>query len=467
MIIPRLLKCFFFCRRVLIIAMVQASLLIAAFPALASNPELAGGQATVFNTGRNAYSLPSANMPLMEQLNFSVGNSFFRNPWVIAPATTDARDGLGPLMNTNACQSCHIKDGRGHAPASHDDIAVSYLVRMSIATKAGPRPEPNYGQQLQDFANPGVVPEARIQIDYEPVLFRYKDGDTLELRRPKIRLDQLAYGALHPQVQLSARIASPMIGLGLLEAIPAQHIMANEDPQDQDKDGISGKANQVLDLVTSQQALGRFGWKAGQPSVRQQNAAAFNGDLGITSLLFPKDDCTSSQQDCLSAANGGEPELTQTILDAVTFYAKNLAVPARRNVQAAQVQQGEALFSKIGCAQCHQPSWKTGQDQDMPWLSSQTIYPYTDLLLHDMGEDLADHRPEAQANGLEWRTPPLWGIGLAKVVHQDAGFLHDGRAQTIEEAIVWHGGEASQSTSAFSQLSRQERQALLAFLQSL
>jgi len=426
-----------------------------------------GGQATVYNNNSNAFSLPSANMPLMQQVDFSVGNSFFRNPWVIAPASTKARDGLGPLMNTNGCQNCHIKDGRGHAPLGPEDSAVSLLVRLSIPTEEGFKPEPTYGEQLQDFAIPGILPEGKIQITYTEKVILLGGGDSISVREPKLTLKALAYGQMHPQTQFSARIAPPMIGLGLLEAIPEKAILANADPSDADNDGISGKANFVEHIASQTKALGRFGWKAGQPTVRQQNAAAFNGDLGITSHLFPNDHCTTSQERCRRAPSGGSPELSDAILDQVTFYAQNLAVPARRDTQHPQVIWGEQVFQNIGCEGCHVSSWQTGASAEHSWLANQKIYPYTDLLLHDMGEGLADHRPEVLASGREWRTPPLWGIGLSQIVNDQATFLHDGRARTLAEAILWHGGEAKKSQQQFQQLSREDRQALLAFLNSL
>ncbi|MBX2807283.1 MAG: c-type cytochrome, partial [Cellvibrionaceae bacterium] len=434
-----------------------------------------GGEATVFTTGANAFSLPSATMPLMKKLDFSAGNSFFRNPWVVAPASTQARDGLGPLMNANGCQNCHIKDGRGHAPESATDNAMSLLLRLSIpASSELPRqphqgviPEPVYGSQLQDFGIPGVAPEGSIHIRYHLIEQTLAGGERVYLRKPLITVENLAYGDLHDKVQLSARIAPPMIGLGLLEAISEADILANVDESDKDNDGISGRANRVWHVDTQQLVLGRFGWKAGQPTIRQQNAAAFQGDLGISSRVFAAENCTQKQRDCLKAPTGGQPEVSDAILDLVTFYTKNLAVPARRNSGDAQVIQGETLFEAIGCAACHRPQFTTATAYAMPWLAKQTIYPYTDLLLHDMGAALADHRPEFDASGREWRTPPLWGIGLTAVVNKPANFLHDGRARNLQEAILWHGGEARASRLAYVNLPRVERAALLAFLQSL
>ncbi|WP_421682246.1 c-type cytochrome [Stutzerimonas urumqiensis] len=437
---------------------------------------LPGGETTVRQQDHNAFSLPSANLPPLRRLDFSVGNSFFRNPWVIAPATTTARDGIGPLMNTNACQNCHIKDGRGHPPGRDAASSVSMLVRVSIPAdeqhqalleRLGNVPEPVYGGQLQDMANPGVEPEVRIRVDYRPVEVELDDGSQITLRAPELKLDQLAYGPLHPQAQLSARVAPPMIGLGLLEAIPEAAILANADPDDQDGDGISGRANRVWNTRTQSTDLGRFGWKAGLPTLEQQNAQAFATDMGLTSVLATLDDCTEAQLACRSAAHGGTPEVSDKLLDAVTFYTRNLGVPERRNVDDAKILRGKGLFHQAGCAKCHVPTFTTAAEGVEPELANQTIRPYTDLLLHDMGEGLADHRPEFIANGREWRTPPLWGIGLTEAVSGHTQFLHDGRARNLLEAILWHGGEAEQAREAVMAFDRDERAALLAFLESL
>lgn len=439
---------------------------------------LSGGQATIFSTGTNAFSLPSANMPLMQKLDFNVGNSFFRNPWVVAPASTDARDGLGPLMNTNGCQNCHIKDGRGHAPQDVDINAVSLLLRLSIPESENNLrtknqaviPDPTYGGQLQDFAIPGIKPEGQVNITYTSVKVTLNGGEVVELRRPQVNIDNLAYGALHPDVRISARIAPPMIGLGLLEAISSEDLLRLVDEHDQNNDGISGRVNLVWDQENQRMTIGRFGWKAGQPSLRQQNAAAFNGDLGLTSSLFSQENCTEKQKECLQQPTGsteGGFEVSENILNMVTLYSQNLAVPARRDINNTHVQYGQELFDRIGCAACHQKKFVTSKNHSVSWLANQTIYPYTDLLLHDMGDGLADHADEFSATGREWRTPPLWGIGLAKVVSKEAGFLHDGRARTLQEAILWHGGEAKKSQQQFSELPKRERSAILAFLNSL
>ncbi|WP_456295791.1 di-heme oxidoreductase family protein [Vibrio sp. AK197] len=436
-----------------------------------------GGDTTVAQTGGNAFSLPANNLPMMKRLDFSVGNSFFRNPWVKAPSTTDARDGLGPLFNTNGCQNCHIKDGRGHPPETSDNNAVSMLVRLSVPAMSaqqqrdliryGVIPEPTYGDQLQDFALADRKPEGQIAITYQYEHRRFADGSVIELRKPEVSIKALGYGPMADNVQLSARIAPPMIGLGLLESIPNQTLLKWQDPDDIDGDGISGRVNRVWDIEKQATVIGRFGWKAGQPSLMQQNAAALNGDIGLTSRLFPSENCMPVQTVCQQMPNGGVPEVSDKILKFVEFYSQHLGVPARRNSNQPLVQQGQKLFSTAGCDGCHKPSVQTGIRDDLPSLSQQTISPYSDLLLHDMGDGLADHRSEFLASGREWRTPPLWGLGYTNEVNGHSYFLHDGRARNLMEAIVWHGGEAREAQQAVLHFNAQQREALIAFLNSL
>ncbi|WP_136474723.1 di-heme oxidoredictase family protein [Pseudomonas sp. DG56-2] len=440
----------------------------------------AGGKTTVNKRDQNAYSMPSANLAPSRRLDFSVGNSFFRNPWVIAPATTTARDGLGPLFNSNACQNCHIKDGRGHPPGPSAKHAVSMLVRLSIPDQPqyakvieqlGIVPEPVYGGQLQDMAVPGVAPEGKVRVQYTPVPVVFKDGSRVELRQPQLQITQLGYGPMHPDTRFSARVAPPMIGLGLLEAIPEAAILANADPEDRNGDGIRGRANQVWDDAQGKTVLGRFGWKAGQPNINQQNVHAASGDMGLTTSLRPMDDCTPSQVDCLKAPNGnganGEPEISDNILRLILFYTRNLAVPARQDVDSPQVLAGKNLFHQAGCQSCHTPSFTTAADAAEPELANQLIRPYSDLLLHDMGPGLADNRSEFAASGQDWRTPPLWGIGLTETVSGHTQFLHDGRARNLLEAVLWHGGEAEAAKQHVLTFNAEQRTALLAFLNSL
>ncbi|WP_394144191.1 di-heme oxidoreductase family protein [Vibrio atypicus] len=436
-----------------------------------------GGGTSVKKDGANAYSMPAGNLPMSKRLDFSVGNSFFRNPWVQAPASTDARDGLGPLFNTNGCQNCHIKDGRGHPPEAGDLHAVSMLVRLSIPAmtpaqkkafiKDGVIPEPTYGGQLQDFALQDQMPEGQISITYSDVPVTFKDGTQVTLRKPDLKIVDLGYGEMHPDTQFSARVAPIMIGLGLLESIPDETLLEWADEDDANGDGISGKPNKVWDVQREDFAIGRFGWKAGQPTLMQQNAAAFNGDVGLTSNLFPNENCTTNQTLCSELPNGGKPEVSDKILNFVEFYSQHLAVPVRRNTKDSQVIAGQALFAKAGCESCHKTSVKTGEREGLPALSNQLIHPYTDLLLHDMGEGLADNRPEYLANGQEWRTAPLWGIGYTKEVNDHTYFLHDGRARNLMEAVLWHGGEAEKAKQTVLTFNQKERDALIAFLNSL
>lgn len=446
------------------------------FPAMAYDVR-SGGKTSVKKQGANAYSLPAANLPLSKRLDFSVGNSFFRNPWVQAPASTEARDGLGPLFNTNGCQNCHIKDGRGHPPEKDDIHAVSMLVRLSIPAMTaeqkkafivdGNIPEPTYGGQLQDFALQDQTPEGEIKITYTDVPVQFKDGTTVNLRKPKLEIINLGYGEMHPDTQYSARVAPPMIGLGLLESIPDSTLLEWEIAGNSSNDGVTGKANKVWDVEKNDFSIGRFGWKAGQPNLMQQNAAAFNGDIGLTSHLFSKENCTSKQSICSDLPNGGEPEVSQNILDFVEFYSQHLAVPIRRNMKEPQVIRGQEIFASSGCESCHKTNVTTAKRPDLPALSEQLIHPYTDLLLHDMGEGLADNRPEYLANGREWRTAPLWGIGYTEEVNGHTYFLHDGRARNLMEAVLWHGGEAESAKQNVLALDKKDRDALIAFLNSL
>ena len=439
-----------------------------------------GGSATVRKTDQNAFSLPSANLPPSRRVDFSVGNSFFRSPWVIAPSTTTARDGLGPLFNTNACQNCHIKDGRGHPPTPDAANAVSMLVRLSIPDapqyarvieQLGVVPEPVYGGQFQDMSVPGVTPEGKVRVDYTPVPVRFKDGTEVELRKPTLQMTQLNYGPMHPDTRFSARVAPPMIGLGLLEAIPEDALLANAAAQAKEKNGINGRPNQVWDDAQQKTVVGRFGWKAGQPNLNQQNVHAFSGDMGLTTSLRPIDDCTDAQTACKQAPNGngpdGEPEVSDNILRLVLFYSRNLAVPARRDVGTPEVLAGKNLFYQAGCQSCHTPKYTTAANAAEPELANQVIRPYSDLLLHDMGEGLADNRSEFQASGRDWRTPPLWGIGLTQAVSGHTQFLHDGRARNLLEAVLWHGGEAKAAQQQVLSVNAEQRAALLAILNSL
>ena len=425
-----------------------------------------GGETTRWEISRNAFSLPAPSLSNHERRIFEVGDSFFTQNWVTAPASTEGRDGLGPTFNAFACSSCHLHDGRGAPPDELDRLGL--LLRLSIpgdGPLGGPRPHPNYGGQLQGRSVLGVPAEGTLELFYEYIEGSYADGEPFELRLPSYTIAEPAFGPLGGDLLTSPRLAPQVIGMGLLEAVPAEVVRGGADPDDSDGDGISGRANEVAG-VDGTITLGRFGWKAGRATVEQQVAAAFAGDIGITSPLFPQENCPEVQEACREAPNGGTPEITPSRLDSVVLYARTLAVPALRDPDAEQVRRGFALFGEFGCASCHLPTLETGPS-DIEALAYQVIHPYTDLLLHDMGEGLADGRPEFAADGREWRTPPLWGLGLIEAVNGRRFLLHDGRARTPAEAILWHGGEAEAAAEAFRNASAEERAALLRFLESL
>jgi CxxC motif-containing protein (DUF1111 family) len=452
--------------------------------------ESPGGGATSQESidNRDAFSHFSHGIGFEGEGRFKIGNAIFRRFWVSAPSSTQSADGLGPLYNARGCQNCHLKDGRGRPPQANwpDEEAVSMFLRLSIPPETDEQRrliaehrvnvigEPIYGGQLQNVAVKGLDGEGHMHIEYKDVPVTLAGGETVTLRQPSYSITELGYGPLHPKVMMSPRIAPPMIGLGLIEAIPEAAIRANADPDDADKDGISGRPNEVWSVADNRVMLGRFGWKAGNPTIRQQSSDAAAGDIGLSNPLAPQPsgDCTAAQRVCLDAPNGnsersGGFELGQDLMDLVVFYSQNLAVPRRRDHDKPEVLHGKALFNDLGCATCHRPSFTTGTVEGQPQLSNQKIWPYTDLLLHDMGEGLADNRPEGVADGREWRTAPLWGLGLTQVVSGHTFFLHDGRARNVEEAILWHGGEAQAARDGYAKLTKAEREALLVFVNSL
>lgn len=432
---------------------------------------LPGGTTT--NTllrGANAFTPPADNLSDAHELEFFTGNSFFNQGWVEAGASTESRDGLGPLFNARSCAGCHFKDGRGRPPERGETEVQGFLVRLSVPgadARGGPVPEPRYGGQLQPFALPGVPAEGQVEIHYEEVPGQYGDGEAYSLARPSYRFVALGYGALADDVRFSPRTAQALIGLGLLEAVPEERLVALADPDDVNGDGVSGRIHHVWDQSLGRPGVGRFGWKAEQPSVLQQVAGAFLGDIGITSSLNPEGGCQPGQQACRDAASGGAPEIADRLLERVSTYSRTLAVPVRDAFDSSDVLRGKYLFTSMGCADCHVPSHRTGKVGDLPELSEQLIFPYTDLLLHDMGDDLSDERPVFEADGPEWRTAPLWGLRYYRVVNRHERLLHDGRARGVAEAILWHGGEGEMAREAFREASRAERAVLVEFVESL
>jgi len=408
---------------------------------------------------QSAFLRPSAALSREQQANFLAGNAVFDRIWLAAASAVRASDGLGPYFNARSCQGCHIRGGRGHAPADGDTNMETMLFALSDAHGA---PDPVFGAQFQDQAIAGVPPEGAIRVDYKTVRFTYPDGATVDLRKPVFDTD----AGLAAGVALNPRIAPQMIGLGLIEAIAQEDILSRADPDDADGDGISGRAHWLGDG-----AMGRFGWKATTGSVMEQSAIAFFKDMGLSTWMFPEPsgDCTEAQRACRAAIHGddgGLPEVAEDLLDLVSFYSANIAVPARRGADDPQVLAGKALFYAAGCVSCHVPKHVTG-DNTAPEQRHQLIWPYSDFLLHDLGSGLADATPTADVTGAEWRTPPLWGIGMTATVSGHTNFLHDGRARSLQEAILWHGGEAEDARNTFAGFLREDREALLSFLESL
>ncbi|MFP9113041.1 di-heme oxidoredictase family protein [Flavobacterium sp. RHBU_3] len=431
--------------------------------------QYSGGSVTVANATEEAFGFSAPQLTTDQAVDFGVGNSFFRQSWVSAPSSTTARDGLGPFFNAISCAACHFKDGRGRPPGFDGEMATGLLMRLSLPGSdayGAALVDPVYGHQLQDLAILGQTVKGTYTITYTTITETLADGTVISLQKPTYNINNLGYGSLAPGILISPRVANQTIGLGLLEALDEQTILALADENDANGDGISGRANYVYDVMSGTTVLGRFGWKANQPNIRQQVAAAFVNDMGITSYVFPNEICPPGV-DCDAIPNGGSPEISNENLDKVVLYSQTLSVPIRRNFDEQNVLRGKKIFNDINCAACHTPKLQTGNSHAIAALRNQTIRPYTDMLLHDMGDALSDNAPDFLATGNEWRTQPLWGIGLINTVNGHTRLLHDGRAHNVTEAILWHGGEAQQSKEKFKQLTAKEREDLLAFINSL
>jgi CxxC motif-containing protein (DUF1111 family) len=425
-----------------------------------------GGATTVVDSSPNAFGYPSPLLDKSARRQFLVGNSFFKQNWVTTPSSAADRDGLGPLWNARSCSSCHLRDGRSAPPADLDIDRHGLLLRLGVRPAAGTGPDdphPVYGGQLQDNAIAGVRAEGQVAIELAPVVGRYGDGTQFELLRPSYRVRDPGHGPLGA-VTLGPRTAPALIGLGLLEAIPTATLRAWADPDDRDGDGISGRVHW---LDHAQQVAGRFGWKATQPTVAAQTAGAFVNDIGITSPLEPHEVLTAAQLASTGFVAEAAPELDARTLRQVVFYTSALAVPAQRHPDDGEVQAGRALFTRFGCVACHRDAASTGDTAFDDRHRGLPFAPYTDLLLHDLGDELADGKHDGDALPREWRTAPLWGIGLLPVVSGHQRLLHDGRARGIAEAILWHGGEAQAARERFRMANADERRQLLAFLNSL
>lgn len=431
-----------------------------------NNPDsewLSGGQQTVFDEGNGAFGHQFPSLAENLERVHEIGDVQFGATFVSAPAPLNP--GRGPLFNNVSCASCHIGDGRGKVPGI-GDTSVSTLFRVSIPgidIHGGPNPVPGFGDQLQTRAVFNTVKEADVSVAYNEQNFLFDDGTPYILRFPVYTISN-TYISFPANAMVSPRVAAPVFGLGLLEAISETDIIARADENDANNDGISGRANYVWNFVTNKTSLGRFGWKANQPSLLQQVAAAYNGDIGVTTSLFPVENSFGQLQ---YDGRDDDYELSDSLFYSVEFYIRTLAVPVRRNIKDAVVKQGKQLFINAGCVSCHIPDQRTAVNVSFPAISNQLIHPFTDMLLHDMGDDLADNRPDFLATGKEWRTAPLWGIGLTQRVNGHSNFLHDGRARSLLEAIMWHGGEAAAAKNKVKAMTAQERTALIKFLESL
>lgn len=440
---------------------------------------------------------PAGNIAEVLKPDFHAGKALANQPWVKAPTITDARDGLGPIYNARTCLACHVKGGKGTIPADGDTPLSTTLVRLSksndhssatpdVLQQQGLIPHPAYGDQIQHQSTSlahqlrhsesaqniphDVNPEAYMYVKWQTSDFVYPDGRSVTLRRPSIDFRYLGYGPVEDDTLFSIRVAPSIHGMGLLELITQPDIDALADEHDANQDGISGRVNFVWDIKTQTIQPGRFGLKSNKPTLEMIVAGAFANDLGISNPLFPNQPCTSAQMKCLQQTTGNNKdgfELPQHLLDLVVNFNRNLAPLKREKTQDKITLKGRELFYQTGCNQCHQPRFVTGTSEQFTHLSNQVIWPYTDLLLHDMGPDLADNRPEFLANGQEWRTAPLWNLGQQPSVSGSSVLLHDGRGRNVEEAILWHGGEAENAKDKFAHLPQKQRDALMQFVYSL
>lgn len=442
---------------------------------------LSGGDMTTFHRGFKPFGQPADNLPWQYEKIFEDGDGLFERPYQAAsgrhPATVKPSDniartpeGLGPLYNANACGACHFRDGSVENPYESGQVMNGIFLRMSAPDGKGGFASPvGYHAQLRDKAVAGVPPEGFGVIEWREIPGKFPDGEKFNLRQPRYRVDNPGYGPLPENTILEARSAPRLPGMGLLEAIDEATLLALVKAQENHPDGISGKPNWVNDPETGKHVIGKFSLKANEPSLRAQASGAAFNDMGMTSPVHPRELCLANQGACAEAPHNGGPEhtdLSEAQVQALTVYLQLLAVPARRNIDAPEVQLGEKLFAKAGCNACHTDTVKTGNNHPIKRLRGQTIHPYSDLLLHDMGTELAG-RPDGEASPQEWRTPPLWGIGLTQKSNHHSMLLHDQRARSVQEAILWHGGEATAAKSRFMTLDKAERAALLKFLDSI
>lgn len=448
---------------------------VPSFSTLEATP---GGGMTAKRLSDRTFVSAGANVNRMDELNFWTGFSLFRDPWIVSPSSTTDRDGLGPLFHTRSCISCHLGAARGPEPLVGLSKPSALVVRLGPLNETSPMVDPKYGGQLQPrgikIGHPRlkgpVEGEGKIMLTYVEVEGAFADGTEYTLRRPNYKLRDLSHGSLADGIGLSPRLAPVIYGTGLIDAIADEDLLSQEDPSDVNADGISARYNRVPNVKTGEINIGRFGFKAKHPNLAQQVAAAFRDDIGITNDLYPDESCTASQVNCRIAAEIGTAsrvEIPNKLLKLVLDFNYWLAVPLARNLQGQQQLRGREQFFRAGCAGCHTPSYITDSEYPDANLAGQTIYPYSDFALHDMGPDLSDGVSEYEAKANEWRTAPLWGLGMQQEFKRKSTFLHDGRATTVQQAILWHGGEAEQSKQYFLNMEKADRKALITFLNAI
>ena len=431
---------------------------------------LTGGAGTVSKVGKNAYSHHFTTLSFEERQNFLIGNGFFRKLWIAAPSSTISSDGLGPIYNARACQSCHVKDGRGHLPITEKPLSL--VIKTGHYKNLNLIPHKTYGKQFQFFAIPGMRSEVEGSLIKKHFISKITDNKKLNTKTINFQIDSLTFGELNNYDTLSLRVSPHVYGVGLLEAIEESDILKKSDKNDLDKDGISGMARMIRDQA-GEERVGRFGIRASTPNLTVQSGVAFMHDMGLSNSVGKNafGDCTKKQKDCFKFLTGinknDDVEISEEVLKKVVFYLSSLSPPKRRDVNNKEVLRGKEIFYKSKCTSCHTPKYVTSKNAKFDFLKFQLIWPYTDLLLHDMGDSLADKNIDGEITNREWKTPPLWGIGLAKDVNPRATFLHDGRADTILEAILLHGGEASLSVEYLLENYKNELDKIVKFVESL
>jgi len=421
-------------------------------------PVRAGGETTVESATANAFTFPSPNLTGSAVDKHAAGDAEFEATFVSAPAAVNG--GVGPIFSNTSCESCHPANGRSQQLLAH-------ISRPGLDERGRPQPVEGFGTTLEERAIFGYENEADMTVTYRDSTVALSGGETVTLRVPSYSVDN-AYRPFPPDAQVSPRAALPVFGLGLLEAVPAAALRRLAREQAREDNAVSGAINMVWNQAQQKMQVGRFGWKALAPTLREQTASAYHSDMGVTVPSRTTENGAGQPPHQEPDSLDNDPEVTSKTVTESTFYVQSLGVPARRNTSDPMVRRGKEIFTNIGCATCHRPVMESGQLEGVPSVSNQRFAPYTDLLLHDMGPALADGRPVFDASGREWRTPPLWGLGLRELVQGHNTLLHDGRARSIQEAILWHGGEAKPARERFrNKLTKEERNDLVAFLRSL